>query len=394
LTTFDRLRAAAERCVACAACRSGCPTFDATLEEGRSGRGRVHLVRAAFEGALAPSTDRFAELLSSCTRCGFCAKICPVGIPVVEVIDAGRAAVAEARGVGVRARVVLALLRRPKILRAALAGVAALQRLLFAPSDRPRPFLGLGRGKPIFRLRFRRAKKGSRGPADGPPISLRVGCRTDALTPEAADDAAYLLARAGLRVVVPKGQSCGGAFATACGAVDDAAALAAKSRELFERSGGGVASMCGACDATPSAHGGEDWTIALERKGFVGPFDPSRLKGPVVVQDACVARFGSGGGSAALRLLRSAGVDARPFEGVACCGGSAPFSLDARALSERLGRDAASAAKKATGRGTFVASDAGCLLQFASFASEPRGAVPLETSHVATALRRLVDPAR
>lgn len=385
MTDAAALRAAADRCVACAACRSGCPTFDATLEEGRSGRGRVQLVRAAWEGALDPATDRFAELLSSCARCGYCAQICPVGIPVVDIVDAGRALVAARRPAPARERAVVALLRRPRLLSAALAALALWQRLLGRARDgRPAPLPGLGTRKPIFRLPWRRARRGEAGPADGARIALRVGCRTDAFAPRAADDVAWLFRRAGLRVDVPGAQGCGGAFATASGDSAAAADLAAASRATFGAAR--VVSLCGACDRTPSAHGGAEWTAELAAAGFRGPFDPSRLPGPVVVHEPCTARYGPAGGTSAAALLRSAGVDVRPLSGVACCGGAAPFSLDAAALSEDLGRRAA-AAVAATGARLFVTSDAGCLLQFSSYVPDGTRAL-----HAATALRRLVDP--
>lgn len=385
------LRAAADRCVACAACRTGCPTFDATLEEGRSGRGRVQLVRSALSGALDAGSDRFSALLSSCTRCGFCAEICPVGIPVVAIVDYGRALSEARRPRALRERIVLKLLLRPPLLRFALRALALWQRVLGRARDgTPASLPGLGTRKPIFRLPWSGAVSGAAGPSSGPPVALRVGCRTDALAPRAADDAAFLLRRAGFLVDVPGGQGCGGAFAAAAGDAPTTAALKSLSEATF--AGTRTLSMCGSCDRTPDAHGGEDWLAALAERGFAGPFAPSRLPGPVVVHEPCTARYGPGKGSGVFALLRSAGVDARLLTGVACCGGAAPFCLDAPQESAELGRLAAAAAA-AAGGGRIVSSDPGCLLQFATYGGTDAASRP-QPLHAATALRMLVDPER
>ena len=385
------LQAAADRCVACAACRTGCPTFDATLEEGRSGRGRVQLVRSALSGALDAGSDRFSELLSSCTRCGFCAQICPVGIPVVAIVDYGRALSEARRPRKLRERIVLGLLGRPALLRIALRALALWQRVLGRARDgRPESLPGLGSKKPIFRLPWSGAVRGVAGPPDGPSVALRVGCRTDAFSASAADDAAFLLRRAGFRVDVPGPQACGGAFAVAAGDLPTAAALKTRSEATF--AGTRMLSMCGACDRTPEAHGGEDWVTALSERGFAGPFTPSRLAGPIVVHEPCTARYGPKKSSGVFALLQSAGVDAKLLTGVACCGGAAPFCLDAPQESADLGRLAAAAAE-AAGGGLLVTSDPGCLLQFATYGGSDAAPRP-KPLHAATALRLLVDPDR
>jgi Fe-S oxidoreductase len=84
---IDRdLDARMSRCTHCAACRSGCPTFDATLLEGHSGRGRVILARGLLQHELRLDA-RAQEYLLACTRCAWCETVCPVDIPVVELIE-------------------------------------------------------------------------------------------------------------------------------------------------------------------------------------------------------------------------------------------------------------------------------------------------------------------
>ena len=74
------------RCTLCAACRSGCPSFDVTLLEGHSGRGRVLLAMGLEDGSLQPDAS-VRDYLLGCTRCGWCETVCPLDIPVVSLVE-------------------------------------------------------------------------------------------------------------------------------------------------------------------------------------------------------------------------------------------------------------------------------------------------------------------
>ncbi len=66
-------------CVRCGLCLSVCPTYQASLNETASPRGRVALTRQGLEGKLKLSHNLFDQMYScfACTACNF---VCPVGI--------------------------------------------------------------------------------------------------------------------------------------------------------------------------------------------------------------------------------------------------------------------------------------------------------------------------
>ncbi|MCS7261363.1 MAG: (Fe-S)-binding protein, partial [Anaerolineae bacterium] len=84
-------------CVRCARCLPVCPTYQETLREVQSPRGRLALLKAVAEGVLPPSAA-VEEHLYHCLDCRMCNTVCPAHVPIGECILAGRAAFAHQRG--------------------------------------------------------------------------------------------------------------------------------------------------------------------------------------------------------------------------------------------------------------------------------------------------------
>ncbi len=396
------------RCTACGACRSGCPTFDVSLEEGMSGRGRVQLAKRLHDGTLAPSA-RMAELFDTCTRCNYCTSICPVGLPALAMIDAARADLREARSAGFRERLLFrGLLPRRWALDGIVRLAAMLQRVL-GRSARAKiePLPLIGSTKRLPRLPWVSALRRLAGtrPANpqGVTVSLFVGCRTNYFYPEVAADVVFLLERAGARVSVPGKQVCSGTVARGSGDTAAAERLAATNVSVFGAEGASrVATTCGSCLTSLRSHGPEagvapatrsaDWATILRDLGWRGPFFAPALPGPVIVHETCQYRWLPGQALAVHDLLRLAGVDATRLVGPTCCGGAAPFAVAHGAFSRELG-DAAIAAVRAAGTRTLVTGDPGCLLQFRDALQAHADLRHVEVIHSATALRRLVTAA-
>src|SRR5512143_2781113 len=111
LPTYDALM----DCIRCGRCLPACPTYQQTALETFSPRGRVSLMRAVEDGQLDLAEAGLEEHLYHCLDCRSCNTVCPVSIPIGELIVAGRAAV-EAKH------------RRPWIIR------FVLQHVLISPS--------------------------------------------------------------------------------------------------------------------------------------------------------------------------------------------------------------------------------------------------------------------
>jgi glycolate oxidase iron-sulfur subunit len=111
LPTYDALM----DCIRCGRCLPACPTYQQTSLETFSPRGRLSLMRAVEDGKLDLAEAGLEENLYHCLDCRSCNTVCPVSIPIGELIVAGRAAV-EAKH------------RRPWIIR------FVLQHVLISPS--------------------------------------------------------------------------------------------------------------------------------------------------------------------------------------------------------------------------------------------------------------------
>ena len=89
LPTYDTLM----DCIRCGRCLPACPTYQQTTLETFSPRGRLSLMRAVEDGQLDLAEAGLEENLYHCLDCRSCNTVCPVSIPIGELIVEGRAAV-------------------------------------------------------------------------------------------------------------------------------------------------------------------------------------------------------------------------------------------------------------------------------------------------------------
>lgn len=79
-----------QQCMHCGMCLPTCPTYDATLKERHSPRGRISLMRAIAEDDY--ELDRaFAEEMDYCLGCLACQSACPAGVDYAELFEVSRA---------------------------------------------------------------------------------------------------------------------------------------------------------------------------------------------------------------------------------------------------------------------------------------------------------------
>jgi len=85
-----------QQCMHCGMCLPTCPTYDATLNERSSPRGRIAMMRAIADGDLEAS-ENFAEEMYFCLGCLACQTACPAGVDYSALFESARAEV-ERRG--------------------------------------------------------------------------------------------------------------------------------------------------------------------------------------------------------------------------------------------------------------------------------------------------------
>lgn len=268
----------ADACIRCAACLPACPTYEATLLERESPRGRVQLVRAAASGRLALD-DAFLRQMYDCLDCRACEPACPVGVPIGTLVLEGRAAAQRPdnpdRRESVLVRTARRLLQRavfgrprrmewPLVLLRLLYQRTGLQRLLRA-SGLLRLFGPLGRLEawlpelPDRPWRRRYPDGGARlEPTDGRRLRAAyfLGCFMNAVFADAAQATVEVLRRNGVEIVTPLDLVCCGAPQTDLGEVEIAREFARKNIVALEAAEADVVvADCAACSGMLKEYG-------------------------------------------------------------------------------------------------------------------------------------------
>jgi glycolate oxidase iron-sulfur subunit len=368
-------------CVHCGLCLAACPTYVELGVEADSPRGRIYLMRALEEGRLEPTAEVIRHL-DLCLGCRACETACPSGVEYGALIEAARPWVEARRPAGGRlARRVLGRLLTTRSVRhvlfaplRALGGARWLAHLAHRLSS---PTLALAAAMP------RRRRVGPNIAVVEPTGRLRgtavllTGCVAAELFPDTNRATARLLARAGVRVVVPRLQECCGALALHLGDLErarglarrTAAALAAPAADWVVSNAAG----CGALLREYEGLGGDlaSRTVAarardaLELLAELGLPPPVRpVPCTVAVHDPCHLVHGQRvrdqvrrllGAVSELRLVELAEADM-------CCGSAGTYNLTEPAMARRL-LDRKLDHVAASGADVVAAANPGCILQ-------------------------------
>lgn len=237
-------------CMRCGLCLPTCPTYDLYHVETASPRGRLSLMRAMAEDRLEIS-DGFYQAMHLCLGCLACQTACPAGVPYGDLLELARD-LAEAQQAPKRNRLLHGLRN------------FLLARLLYSPHGLEpfKPLLRLYQGLGLQKLNLARwlpdpvgewesmlpavprqsihQALGEFVPAE-PPVRGRVGlltgCLENVLLAGMGRATAYVMARNGFEVVIPKKQVCCGALPAHIGQLDLARQQARDNIEAFEAAG-------------------------------------------------------------------------------------------------------------------------------------------------------------
>ena len=386
------------KCVHCGFCTATCPTFALLGDELDSPRGRIYLIKEMLENDR-PADARTVRHIDRCLSCLSCMTTCPSGVHYMHLVDHARAHIEKTY-------------RRPlgnRLVRALLAFVLPHPgrfRLSLAAAFYARPFAGVLRafGGPFKQLGAMLSlaplkapspsslKPGSAYPAASAArkgrVALLTGCAQPVLAPEINEATVRLLTRAGVEVVLPKGEGCCGALVHHMGREDQALTDARRNVDAWTREieGEGLdailitASGCGTTikdygfmlkdDPAYAEKAARISALAKDVTEYLTGLDfgaPARATGlTVAYHSACSMQHGQKITRQPKQLLAAAGFAVRDVpEGHLCCGSAGTYNILQPDLARRL-RDRKVANIEKTAPDLVATGNVGCITQIGS----------------------------
>ena len=382
------------RCIHCGLCLEHCPTYLELGLETESPRGRIALMRATYEGRLAPTPD-VQQHWDLCLGCRACEAVCPSGVPYGRLIEATRAWTASKTRRPLSERLMRRiafswLLPSPGRLHAVGLLLLLYQRTGLQWLVRRTGILRLAPGLRAAEAGLPRmpsrsfAAKGQVYPARGERrrrVGLLAGCVMPLFQSSTMEAAVEVLVANGCEVVVPQGQGCCGALNVHSGEQAQAREMARRNVQAFldadveavvVASAGCSAAMkkydellgANAADATRAAQLSAKVQDITEFLAGL-PIEPTgEAPMRVTYQDPCHLAHAQRITSSPRELLRSIpGVElsemVRPD---VCCGAAGSYQLVQQEMSDRL-LDSRLAQIRETGAEVVATANPGCMLQ-------------------------------
>ncbi len=391
-----------DACIRCGLCLSVCPTYQTTLQEEESPRGRIAMARAVAMGHLDLTPDIIAHQ-ETCLLCEACTAICPANFRMEDMGIALRRTIRDSGQTPRLRRIGLAVafrgpLRHMRLLRLLSRGAWLYQRSGAQWLARRSGLLRLLRLRRIERLlppmptRFFVAG-GQRWPpsapvapgGETPRVGLFAGCVMSTAFAGTCFATARMLAAAGCDVVAVRDQGCCGALQSHSGAYDEARERARRTIDAFEREPLDVIAVNAAgCGSAMKGYGHllagdpayaqraaafaakvRDATELLAQRPLAAPATPLALT--VTYQEPCHLAHAQRIREAPRMLLRALpGVRfVEMAESALCCGSAGVYNVTQAASAEALLRRK-TAHLLATGADVVVTANPGCHLQLAA----------------------------
>jgi glycolate oxidase iron-sulfur subunit len=238
-----RFRGLLDQCIHCGLCLQNCPTYVVLGTEADSPRGRIHLMRAVFDGRI-PVDGSFRNHLDLCLSCLSCQTACPSGVNYSALIDTARLTLAQTHKPGMIERAVRWLGLRefmPHLGRLRFAAKlfrlyqwVGLQKLVRAVNLLPKnlkameailpplPSTHIDYSKPAPALGEKRGT-----------VLFFYGCLQDAFLGDVNKATIRVLQRNGFEVHFPQAQTCCGAAQAHTGEMELTRDLARKNIDAF-----------------------------------------------------------------------------------------------------------------------------------------------------------------
>lgn len=238
-----------QQCIHCGMCLPTCPTYDATLLERNSPRGRIALMRQIADGNL-EVTEAFGKEMYFCLGCLACETACPAGVEYGRLFEHARADVehsgvlANARRNFIRDNTLRLLFTNPNLLRFAgrllyiyqATGMQDLVRRLGLTRILPKKLREMEPLTPTVNAQFSDALI---RPVETPEkrryrVGLLTGCVQDLIYSDVNRDTADVLLANDCEIVTPRAQFCCGSLHAHNGELEIAREMARRNIDAFD----------------------------------------------------------------------------------------------------------------------------------------------------------------
>jgi glycolate oxidase iron-sulfur subunit len=329
-------------------------------------RGRLALLRGLASGILEP-TSVLNDRIFSCTLCGACSGLCPLGVDIKEVIYHGRNLLKKTDKERRYLRLVVNFfMKNPKL---SFRFMKMAQHVMF-PYLRKKNLLPFRLNLPEHHLKenvqvFTVTKKKGR-------VAVFTGCAVNFLYPHLGEALINVLHRLGYEVILPAGEVCCGIPLRTLGLEEEAKQLARKNVDAFSRLHvESVLCLCPTCTLAlkedyPKLIGEGIEKVTDISSFFIDKIDTSRFNDltsfpkRIVYHDPCHLKYGLGITREPREILHSLGVDLPGASGDLCCGFAGLFCFSNRELSRQILTKCEDAYAQAE---VLVTSCPGCIFQ-------------------------------
>jgi glycolate oxidase iron-sulfur subunit len=389
-------------CVHCGFCTATCPTYLLLGDELDSPRGRIYLIKDMLENKR-PASAEVVTHIDRCLSCLSCMTTCPSGVHYGHLVDHARAYIEETYPRPFADRFLRALLASvlpsPNLFRVALAAAkigkpfASLFARIPKIGSRIAAMLALAPGRlPARRYSGPAVFAANGGAGQQRRVALLGGCAQSVLTPQTNAAAIELLTRAGIEVILAKGEGCCGSLVHHMGREARALQQARVNIDAWmaEIEAGGLdailitASGCGTTvkdygfmlreDRAYAEKAARVAALAKDVTEYLATLDLTFVetkKITVAYHSACSMQHGQKVVEQPKALLRRAGFTVRePAEGHICCGSAGTYNIMQPEIASRL-RDRKLANIRRLKPDVIAAGNVGCITQLALSAEMP-----------------------
>ena len=410
---LEELKPHIDKCVLCAGCHAGCPTYNQSRMEHDSARGKVLLAGALLKGEIEPD-KKLMEKFEHCLTCMNCREVCPAGAEPVKVINAARSEIFTRTNSNNTARFIFKKILPDKKLLSLFAKGMALGTRLFKlmPSISALPFVKDGKKRIFPNFSFGKLKKSFPeiiSPLQGKPV-LRVayftGCMAETTYHDTGRAVIELLQSAGVEVHLFRDEVCCSAPAYFAGDHETSGKMADANIELFtSREIDYIVTSCATCGsvlkeiypeiASHSKKAEFSEKIIDYQKLIIEKLPgkiPFKKDGPpirVTYHDPCHLNRGMNVKNEPRELLKKLpGVEFVEMDNAgSCCGGAGSFALKFYGDSIDIGRNKGESIKR-SGAEMVITACPSCRMQLKDLTS--RYAPGVEVTDTAVLLRKLL----